>query len=749
MAEEVDDRPSASVVLGDIPRVPVPAGPELEHVEELVLVVARALATLVSDDPLVIPALTEGQDAVLEEGVLEVDRGPLSQPGVAAAGRGLAQDLVHDLVLEDGPAARGVEEARAATAGVEARGPIRRRVGVALELVLSPVVVDRELLAGLHAEDQLGPALVHEEQVIEAEELEVEGLQALGDPGGVLEVSRRAQDEVLGLDDPGVVRALVPLVSVREGQPAVAGRVEDLALGVASGAVDLLPAVVARPLEASLHPLGVEAAQPAAVDLEVAEALVGLVVLGVELEHVLEEVEGQPRLTGRVRLDDGRQRLVDGLLDHVLELLLVGLGQAPQLLLVDLVLDPIEAVLEARSRDGVASSLDAAREHVAEVLLDRVRGEGLLLHPGQEAAEALDDHPHPLVAELSHGLTSQAPPGAGLLAPAVLAAPGASRQPKQATELGSPSLVAVGGAPAIELTEGVGSRGAEVGPVEVELVVSLEVREELGDLLEHAAVLVEELHDLAAGLEAAARQGLGVLEQRVELGHDRGRVLGLAVLALQVDEALLPGLAPVATAGGAAARARDDAATHDGAALGRLLGAGREGRDDLRSPEEADHGLEPAVARVAARLEGGLGAHEVAALGGVIREANALLVGPRHAEELLEAGQDPGPPLPALGLAERLGEAIAGREDRGVAADAQDRVQVGRADQGRDLVGGLLGIADLRQLVADLGPKVHPAVELGAEDDALAEGEEFTFTESALSIDKLIGKFVHDAGVGD
>ena len=41
------------------------------------------------------------------------------------------------------------------------------------------------------------------------------------------------------------------------------------------------------------------------------------------------------------------------------------------------------------------------------------------------------------------------------------------------------------------------------------------------------------------------------------------------------------------------------------------------------------------------------------------------------------------------------------------------------------------------------------AVELGAEDDALAEGEEFTFTESALSIDKLIGKFVHDAGVGD
>lgn len=39
------------------------------------------------------------------------------------------------------------------------------------------------------------------------------------------------------------------------------------------------------------------------------------------------------------------------------------------------------------------------------------------------------------------------------------------------------------------------------------------------------------------------------------------------------------------------------------------------------------------------------------------------------------------------------------------------------------------------------------AVELGAEDESLAAGEEFSFTESALSIDKLIGKFVHDAGV--
>lgn len=39
------------------------------------------------------------------------------------------------------------------------------------------------------------------------------------------------------------------------------------------------------------------------------------------------------------------------------------------------------------------------------------------------------------------------------------------------------------------------------------------------------------------------------------------------------------------------------------------------------------------------------------------------------------------------------------------------------------------------------------AVELGAEDDVLVEGEAFQFTESALSIEKLVGQFVHDAGV--
>jgi phospholipid/cholesterol/gamma-HCH transport system substrate-binding protein len=41
------------------------------------------------------------------------------------------------------------------------------------------------------------------------------------------------------------------------------------------------------------------------------------------------------------------------------------------------------------------------------------------------------------------------------------------------------------------------------------------------------------------------------------------------------------------------------------------------------------------------------------------------------------------------------------------------------------------------------------SVELGAEDEVLADGEEFSFTESALSIDKLIGQFVHNSGVSD
>jgi len=38
-------------------------------------------------------------------------------------------------------------------------------------------------------------------------------------------------------------------------------------------------------------------------------------------------------------------------------------------------------------------------------------------------------------------------------------------------------------------------------------------------------------------------------------------------------------------------------------------------------------------------------------------------------------------------------------------------------------------------------------LEPGAEDQTLASGEEIAMTESALSIERLIGKFVHDSGV--
>jgi phospholipid/cholesterol/gamma-HCH transport system substrate-binding protein len=41
------------------------------------------------------------------------------------------------------------------------------------------------------------------------------------------------------------------------------------------------------------------------------------------------------------------------------------------------------------------------------------------------------------------------------------------------------------------------------------------------------------------------------------------------------------------------------------------------------------------------------------------------------------------------------------------------------------------------------------ALEPGAEEALLVTGEELEFTESALSIEKLIGKFVNDAGLED
>lgn len=39
------------------------------------------------------------------------------------------------------------------------------------------------------------------------------------------------------------------------------------------------------------------------------------------------------------------------------------------------------------------------------------------------------------------------------------------------------------------------------------------------------------------------------------------------------------------------------------------------------------------------------------------------------------------------------------------------------------------------------------ALEAGAEEDMLGSGDEFQFTESAISLESLIGKFVNDAGL--
>jgi phospholipid/cholesterol/gamma-HCH transport system substrate-binding protein len=41
------------------------------------------------------------------------------------------------------------------------------------------------------------------------------------------------------------------------------------------------------------------------------------------------------------------------------------------------------------------------------------------------------------------------------------------------------------------------------------------------------------------------------------------------------------------------------------------------------------------------------------------------------------------------------------------------------------------------------------ALEPGGEDELLRSDEEIVFTESALSIERLIGRFVHDAGLDD
>ena len=78
-----------------------------------------------------------------------------------------------------------VEEGGVARRAVKARGPVRR-LAVAEELRVSPIEIDPQgrLLAGRDPKDQRRAALLGEEQVVLAKHAQVEGLEALGDPGG-------------------------------------------------------------------------------------------------------------------------------------------------------------------------------------------------------------------------------------------------------------------------------------------------------------------------------------------------------------------------------------------------------------------------------------------------------------------------------------------------------------------------------------------------------------------------------------
>jgi phospholipid/cholesterol/gamma-HCH transport system substrate-binding protein len=41
------------------------------------------------------------------------------------------------------------------------------------------------------------------------------------------------------------------------------------------------------------------------------------------------------------------------------------------------------------------------------------------------------------------------------------------------------------------------------------------------------------------------------------------------------------------------------------------------------------------------------------------------------------------------------------------------------------------------------------SIQLGGEEDLLRDGDEITFVESAVILERLIGKLIHNAGVGD
>jgi len=101
------------------------------------------------------------------------------------------------------------------------------------------------------------------------------------------------------------------------------------------------------------------------------------------------------------------------------------------------------------------------------------------------------------------------------------------------------------------------------------------------------------------------------------------------------------------------------------------------------------------------------------------------------------------------GLKERAPVAIAGvtvGQVDGISLDAELRARV------------VLDLDPALELPVDTSAGIRTAgllgdqfvaLEPGGEDAMLTSGEEIDFTESALSIERLIGRFVHDAGVDE
>jgi len=101
------------------------------------------------------------------------------------------------------------------------------------------------------------------------------------------------------------------------------------------------------------------------------------------------------------------------------------------------------------------------------------------------------------------------------------------------------------------------------------------------------------------------------------------------------------------------------------------------------------------------------------------------------------------------GLKERAPVAVAGVTVGQVTGIALDDVL--RARVTLDLDAGLELPSDSSAAVRTSGVLGDQfiALEPGGEEELLVSGEEIAFTENALSLERLIGKFVHDSGIED